>query len=275
MVVGLENFDRETDLTASGFLDFVEQFVTRTLTIPDFVQEADEKHPGLAEEYTVLARLVTPLLAERQSDTFRHTLLLQCGIAWQHYNATILLLANRFGVQALALGRTLFELVLGALYLLKNPSLLPDFLDCGKLAFYDSAVEVNVDVGPIRSECEEIRARLAKRKGRKDSWHGKKMEELAGLVGLGQGYRAFYKDASGAVHADASKTLSWGSRGWSQSLRVFADKKQSAVVRYGSFMGTGSLFLAVNEDLHLGHKEETKALFLLMQERYNRLSRPN
>ncbi|SRR5208337_1652305 len=254
--------------------------MTKTLSIPDFVQDADERHPGLAEEYCALARLAGLILTESRSDSFgfTHTVLLQCGVAWQHYNAVVLLLANGFGVQSLVLGRTLFELVLGGLYLLKNPSVLPDFLDHGKLVFYETALAAGlteVDLAPIKQECEKIRARLPKNK----PWHRKRMQDLAESVGLGPAHKVFYQDASGASHADATKTLSYSRRrGWVQSLRAFGDGKQASPVCYASFMAVANLFLQVNEALDMGHDDEAKAVLLLTEGRYERmktLARPN
>jgi hypothetical protein len=251
--------------------------MTKTLSIPDFVQDADERHPGLAEEYSALMRFVSSLLAEPRSDSFsfRHTVLLQCWVAWQHYNAVALLLANGFGVQSLVLGRTLFELVLGGLYLLKNSSVLPEFLDHGKLVFYETAMAAgltDVDLAPIKQECEKIKARLPKNK----PWHRKKMQDLAESVGLGPAHKVFYQDASSAVHSDATKTLSYRRRrGWVQSLRAFADGKGAALVRYGSFMGMGTLLLHVNEALDMGRDEEAHAVSLLMQTRTETLAKPH
>jgi hypothetical protein len=246
----------------------------KTLSIPDFVRDADERHPGLAEEYSVLKRLVRPLFVEQQSESFRHTVLLQCGIAWHHYNAAVLLLAHQFVVPSVVLSRTLFELVVCTLHLLKNPNVLPDFLDHGKLVFYESAIAAGLtdaDLAPIKQECEKIKPRFPTGK----PWHRKKIKDLAESVGLGQAYKVFYQHASGATHADATKTLSFGPRGWVQSLRVFVDKKQAAAVCYQSFIAVGTLLLHVNKALDMGHDEEAKTLSLLIQERTNTLARPN
>jgi len=104
---------------------------------PDFVDGAETKHPGIAAEYCALTALVRPLFKHSESDEFRHTAMLQSGIAWQHYNAILLLLSHGFGIQGLVLCRTLFEVVVGTLYLIKNPSLLADFTDHGKLLLYE------------------------------------------------------------------------------------------------------------------------------------------
>jgi hypothetical protein len=257
--------------------------MTKTLSIPDFVQDADERHSGLAEEYSVLTRLVNPVLAEPRSarfDNFRHTVLLQCAIGWHHYNAVVLLLANRFVIPSLVLSRTLFELVVGTLYLIKNPNLLPDFLDHGKLVFYESALAANVTearLAPIKEECEKIRPRFLQGK-KKLQWHKSGIGVLAGSVGLMQAYKVFYQDASGATHADATKTLRYLSRGWVQSLRAFDDGKQASPVCYASFMAVANLFLQVNKALDMGHDDEAKAVLLLTEERYERmktLARPN
>lgn len=179
-------------------------------------------------------------------------------------------------VPSLVLSRTLFETVVGTLYLLKNPNLLPDFLDHGKLVFYESALAADLteaDLASIRQECGKIKLRFKSK-----PWHRKTIKQLAEIVGLEKAHRVFYQDASSAAHADATKTLSYGSRGWVQSLRIFADEKQGSPVCYGSFMTVAILLSQVNEALHMGHDEEAKAVLLLMKERYERmktLARPN
>jgi len=182
---------------------------------PDFVEEADAFFPGIAEEYSALNRLSLCLLANRKVDGLERTALLQCGIAWQHYNAILLLLANRFGIQSLVICRTLFESVVATLYLIKNPSLLPDFLDYGKLAFYNQALVAGLSeskLRPIKVECEKIRNRIRKRGGMK-YWHQSTIKKMAEAARLDVFYENVYRDASAAAHSDATKTLSHGPRG--------------------------------------------------------------
>lgn len=170
--------------------------MTEKLSIPDFVNEADALFAGVAEEYSALEHLAVCLLTKQEADGLERTVLLQCGIAWQHYHAILLLLANRLGVQGLVLCRTLFELVVATLYLVKNPGLLTEFLDYGKLVFYKHALAVGLsesDLAPIKPECENIRSRFARAKRR--AWHGSKIDRLAEAVGLGEMYKMFYPDA--------------------------------------------------------------------------------
>ena len=53
------------------------QGLSEGASIPDFVRDADEKHPGIMEEYSALTRLARPLLAEERSEGFKHTVLLK------------------------------------------------------------------------------------------------------------------------------------------------------------------------------------------------------
>jgi hypothetical protein len=249
--------------------------MSESVSIPEFVRAAEETHPGIVEEYSALTGLAHRLLATRQSESFRHTVLLQCAIGWHHYHAVILLVAHRFVVQGWVLSRTLFELVVSTLYLLKNPDMLPEFVDYGKLVFYESALVAGLseaELAPIRPECEKIKTRFGKRRR---NWHGKTINELAEIVGLGGMHRVFYKSASAAAHGDGMQTLSFGSRGWRQSLRSVSNEKRAASVRYESFMVIGTLLLHVNEVLDVGLIDEAKALFLLMEQRTKSLVRPN
>jgi hypothetical protein len=245
-------------------------------SLPEFVDEAEVKHPGIAEEYSALRSLTGVLFPRRESDDFKHTLLLQSAIVWQHYNAILLLLSRGFGVQSLVLCRTLFELVVGALYLLKNPASLADFTDYGKLVFYEHCLAIKLpshELVKIAPECEAIRSRL--RAKRRTAWHGSTLKKVALGIGLGETYDLFYGDASSAAHADATKTLSYGSRGWKQSLRAFQDEKQADLVRYQSFWLTGYLLVRVTEGLDLGCNAEAKSLWQLMNKRAKDAAMPN
>ncbi len=250
--------------------------MTDTITLPDFVEAAETKHPGTVAEYSALRALARPLFAQRYPDDFRHTVMLQSGIAWQHYNAILLLLAHSFGIQSLVLSRTLFEVVVGTLYLIKNPSSLADFIDHGKLLFYEQCLASGLsenELAKISRECEAIKAR---QKGKRRSpWHGNSVKKVASAVGFGDTYDRLYVDASGATHADATKTLSHGSQGWRQSLRSFQSKKEADIVRYNSFFLTGYVLQQVNKSLDTGHDKEGNALVLLMNERAKAAAMPN
>lgn len=221
--------------------------------LPDFVEDAETKHPGILEEYCAVLALTRPLLAHRKSDDFKHTVMLQSGIAWLHYNAIVLLLANEFGVQGLVLCRTLFEVAVGTLYLIKNPRLLVDFTDHGKLLFYEQCLATGMsaqELAKIAPECKAIKAR--QKGNRRSPWHGSTIKNIAVAVGMGETYDILYPDASGATHVDATKTLSHGSQGRRQSLESFRSEKESDIVRYHSFFLTGHLLCRVNENLARG-----------------------
>lgn len=245
------------------------------LALPDFIESIEARHPGVELEYRALKALARPLFSRPESDEFKHAIMLQSGIAWQHYNAVILLLANGFGIQGLVLCRTLFETVVGTLYLIKNPRLLAEFMDHGKLLFYEQCLASGFpthELVHIAPECEAIRAR---QKGKRRSWHGGSIKSVASAVGFGETYDLLYPDASGATHADATKTLSHGSRGWRQSLESFKSEKEADIVRYNSFFLTAYLLYHVNKDLEMGHDKEGKALLILMNERAKAAAMPN
>lgn len=250
--------------------------MTDAITFPEFVENAENRHPGTLEEYSVLNALVRPLFENRKRDDFTHTVMLQAAIVWQYYNAILLLLSYGFGIQGLLLCRTLFEIVVGILYLMKNQNLLTDFVDHGKLLFYDQCFAVGLpahEMAKIAQECEAIRMR---RKGkRKSSWHGMSMEKIAGVVGMGDTYELLYRDASSATHADATKTLSHGTRGWRQSLESFRSEKEADLVRYNSFFLTGYVLHLVNQNLDMGHDKKAKAVLTLVTQRAKTAAQPN
>jgi len=249
--------------------------MANTSPLPDFVDDAEIEHPGVAEEYSALRSVTRCLFARHESDDFRHTVLLQSGIVWQHYNAIVLLLSHRFGKQGLVVCRALFEIVAGTLYLLQNPSLLPNFDDHGKLLFYERGLAVGLpthELAKIAPECEAIRLRLKAKPSK--SWHGG-IKGIADAVGLGDTYNLLYKDASSAAHADATMILSHGSRGWNRSLRRYRSPKEAQLVRYTSFWLTGYAMQQAAKGLDLGCDKQISALCLLMNRRAKDAAMPN
>lgn len=244
--------------------------------LPDFLDEAAALFPDITEEYSVLSELSRHLLAKRKADGLERAVLFQCGIAWQHYHAIILLLSQRFGMQSLVLCRTLFELVVGTLYLLKTPSLLPDFLDCGKLVLYQQAIAAGLserDMAPFKSECEQIKSRLKKEKVKQ--WHRSTIKRMAEAVRFDVLYEKFYPDASAAAHSDATPTLSHGAGGWRQSLRRFGSEQECDFVSYMSFQLIGFLFFRANKAFDLGNDKEANAVMNLVLSRARSAAMPN
>lgn len=240
--------------------------MTDTTALPDFIEVAATKYPEVMAEYLALKALFRELLAGREPNDLKHTVLLQSGIAWQHYNAVLLLVSHGFGMQGLVLCRTLFEVVVGTLYLIENPKFLSDFKDHGKLAMYEQCLASGLDAqkfAEIALECKAIKARQGKRK----TWHGSKIKNVATAVGLGEIYDLLYKDASSVAHADATKTLSHGSGGWEQSLRSFQSEREANLVRFQSFWLTGNLLIQINKNLNPGHNNQANALSALICER--------
>jgi len=260
--------------------------MTQSNPRPDFVDEAATVFPDITEEYSVLNALSSQLLASRKTDGLERAVLFQCGIAWQHYHAILLLLSRAFGVQSLLLCRTLFELTVSTLYLLKERSLSQDFLDHGKLTLYQQAMAANqeaaalklpeIDLAPLRAECEKIRDRFKTKKGNGVlPWHRSKISEMARAVGFDWLYKNFYPDASDAAHSDATKTLSYSKRGWKQSLRRFHSEQECDRVSYMSFQLMGQLFFRANEALEMGHDKEANAVMLLVLHRAKCAAMPN
>ena len=80
---------------------------------------------------------------------------------------------------------------------------------------------------------------------------------------------------AGAIHADATKTLSHGSHGWKYGLRSFRSEREADLVRYHSFFLIGYLLQHVNQKLHMGHDKEANAISTLINERSKAAAMPN
>jgi len=113
--------------------------------------------------------------------------------------------------------------VVGTLYLIKNPSLLADFTDHGKLLFYERSLASGFhehELATIASECKAIKAR---QKGkRRAPGHGSNIRKIAMGVGLGETCDIFHPDASGATLLTQQRPCVMAREAGSRLSKVFA-----------------------------------------------------
>jgi hypothetical protein len=139
----------------------------------------------------------------------------QVAVAAEHFGGMIAVSANGFGLPAEAAARNLFDLVVGTLYLIRNPHLLTDFIEFGQLTVYHLMKNLNPelpayqqaqgrDLARYAAEIKRLEAKFDK----KNFWHGRQILQIAKAVGLGQLYKTMYKTASGITHGSSYPILS-------------------------------------------------------------------
>ena len=186
---------------------------------PIFLKQIDERIPGFWNDLQPLMKATDQILAAPADTELRKAVQAQVEVAVEHFGGMLAASANGFGLPAEAAARNLFDLVVGTLYLMKQPSLLADFIDFGKLTFYRLMKNMN----PKSPEYQQAQARdlaindaeikfLGAKFAKKNSWHGRPILQIAKDIGkdieMEQLYKIVYKTASGITHGSSYPILS-------------------------------------------------------------------
>lgn len=128
-------------------------------------------------------------------------------VALEDFAEVILLSGNGYGVGALKILRGMYERVVTALYLLKNPGEVDDFIDFDAVnahKFLMHAKDSGADLTKLPSErVAAVKAKYDKVKNRySGSWTKKDLKTRASEVGLGNAYGLMY--FSPTLHEHAS-----------------------------------------------------------------------
>jgi hypothetical protein len=185
--------------------------------LPIYLQQIDERIPGFLKDLQPLMRATQQILAAPASDNLRKAVQAQVAVADQHFGGMLAASANGFGLPAEATARNLFDLVVGTLYLMRNPRLLDDFIEFGKLTFYRLMKNLSPespqyqqsrlrDLAKYDAEIKRLEAKFKK----KNSWHGRQTAQVAKDSGIHmeQLYKIVYKTASAITHGSSYPVLS-------------------------------------------------------------------
>jgi hypothetical protein len=168
------------------------------------VRQLNLCYPDFAHDFAFMACFAQKVDRCNPNDVFGRVVIQQCRIAYRMYSSLLILVAEGFGLSAVIMGRSLFEYIVGLLYLVKyqsDPSVLADFMNYGVIALYESAT-MNSDQhvpSAFKEDYERVRAKFKPN----DKWHRKSIWKLAVAVGLGSTYTTFYKVTSSVAHGDA------------------------------------------------------------------------
>jgi len=234
-----------------------------SMAIPDFLAITEKRLPGFTADCEPLARWFDKISAHTRSGPnadAQGVVINQCKQVWHVYGGVVLLAGYGFGAQAMMLDRTIFELVAGVKYLIKNPAKASDFLDYGKTVVYELLKELGADqpmLAAAKPEYDTIKPRFvvpAKMKGGKMkylSWHKEpSISAMVTAAGMGALYKTFYKEASSIVHADSFVTLVRDTDGtWRQVVNPQANEDYDEKAAYFGFALIGVLFADASQFL--------------------------
>ncbi len=194
---------------------------------PVLLRQIDERIPGFWDDLQPLIKATEQILATPADTQLRKAVQAQVEVAAEHFGGILAASANGFGLPAEAAARNLFDVVVGTLYLMKHPDLLDDFIEFGKLTFYRLMKHISPEspeyqqeqARDLASHDTEIKCLDAKFAKKKNSWHGRRISQIANDVGkdneMEQLYKIFYKPASAITHGSSYPILSRnGNQGW-------------------------------------------------------------
>jgi hypothetical protein len=159
-------------------------------------------------------RTTEQILGAPTGTELRKAVQAQVAVAAEHFGGMLAASANGFGLPAEAAARNLFDLVVGTLYLMKNPHLLIDFIEFGKLTEYRLMKNLSPelpqyqqaqarDLARYSAEIKRLEAKFDK----KNFWHGKQILQIAQASGMEPLYKTAYKTASGITHGSSYPIL--------------------------------------------------------------------
>ncbi len=188
--------------------------------LPEYIKFLQSRYPDFTNDAIIITNIGMKINSHRGADAHAETVTSQCRVAWETFNSIHCLIAYDYGLGALSLCRNLFELVVGTMFLIDNPSKLPDFIDYGKIIAYELAESIGADQEYLEAFKQKADyASLKKRFGR-DKWHGKSVKALAEAAGMKALYESFYKEASSIAHGDCYVTLGYERGQWRFSKDV-------------------------------------------------------
>jgi hypothetical protein len=185
--------------------------------IPEYLEQLKARFPDYEADARAIANIGGKINCHESSERHITVVVNQCRVAWETMNSIHCLAGYDYGLGAMGLCRNLFELVVGTIFLIENPSTLQDFLDYGKIVAYEVSEALGAD-GKFLSafKLQADYDRLKKHFGR-EKWHRKRIKELVEAVGMQRLYGSFYKEASSIAHGDSFISLGFHGGRWQLS----------------------------------------------------------
>ena len=185
--------------------------------LPIFLKQLEEKFPGFLVDLEPLRQVFEQVLAQPVDTDLKKAIRAQVEVAAEHFGAILANCANGFGLPAEAAARNLFDLVVGTMYLMKNPHLLTDFIEFGQLTVYrlmknlepedpDHQKAKARDLATYGTEIQRLEDKFDKQ----NFWHGRQIRQVAKAVSddMEHLYLTYYKTTSGISHGSAYPILS-------------------------------------------------------------------
>jgi len=173
---------------------------SNTKEVPEYLRVLIVRYPHHGEYLFVLDSIRSSIERYQSDNKHNEVIINQCHLGWEVFDSVQFLVGYDHGLSAMAQCRNLFEMVLGAIFLIENPHKLPDFLSHGIIR------ESSTEQTKVQ-DCLASRQDIARQSAGDEKWHGQQISKLAIQAGLEDIYESFYKESSSIAHGDPSLTL--------------------------------------------------------------------
>lgn len=187
------------------------------MELPIFLTQLEEKFPGTLADLQPALHVFEQVIDAPADTDLKRAVQAQVAVAAEHFGAILANAANGLCLPAEAAARNLYDLVIGTLYLMKNPHLLLDFIEFGQLTVY----KLMQNLRPEEPKYQQAQARdlarydteikrLEAKFGKRNFWHGRQIIQIAEAIGsdLDRLYKTQYKTASAISHGSSYPILS-------------------------------------------------------------------
>ncbi len=228
--------------------------------IREYLRILQSRYPEYRDDAIILANIGMKINNSAPTDKQAEVMINQCRVAWEVFNSVHCLIAYDYGLGAMSLGRNLFELVLGTVFLADHPEKRQDFIDSGKIIAYELAEKMGADEKYLKAFKEKSEYDKLEKKLGRNKWHGTTVRGLAESLKLGPLYDSFYKESSSIAHGDSYATLGYKSGRWQFSKDVRSWSKYCEVALTFSFLSMAILYHKVVHSLNLPLRNDIEAV---------------
>jgi hypothetical protein len=219
--------------------------------LPEYLHNLVLHYPDYWNDAIIFANIGVKINGYETNGGLAEAVINQCRVGWEVFSSIQCLVGYDYNLNAMILCRNLFELVIGTIFLIDNPSKLDDFINYGKVVSYEIVEQVGADEKYLEAFKQKADYDRLKRHFGQSKWHGKTIKGLAESAGMKQLYQSFYKEASSIAHVDSFVTLGYkrGKWGFSKDVRAWSNYGDTALVF--SFMTMAILYHKTVHSLEL------------------------
>jgi hypothetical protein len=240
--------------------------------LPRFLPILEQMYPGAEREHIALMHVSNMITAAPAEDDFHKVLQCQTTVALEHYGGMLSLVSDKFGFPAEGVCRNLFEIVVGTVYLAKNPQKLTDFLDYGKFLRYRQ-VRASKPANPVFKQKQaaeiaqtDVEYTALQKRFKGASWHKASVELMTKDAGMTNLYDVYYRRASSVAHGDAFNIYHLTSKGWQIGIGWQKWDRAARTAMIFGYQLMVLLFERLNLELKLGYDHEIQILIDLMNQ---------